>query len=602
MERIGQSRKNSDNKKTNNMNKTVNINLGGTFFHIDEYAYQKLKKYLDAVRRSLNDDPQGVDEIIKDIEARISELLSAKVKNVRQVVSDEDIDEVIVVMGQPEDYQIDEDVFSEEPKRTAYASRKRKLYRDPDDKFLGGVASGLSYYFDVDVVWIRVGWLIATFGLGFGFLLYIILWIIIPEAKTTAEKLEMQGEEVNISNIEKKIRNDFDYAKEHISQAVQDVGDALKDGYENVASSLKKKDTKRSKSRSGIHTFVDSIVAIISSFFLVFGKFIGVILIIAAIGSLVTLIISLFTASTFDFWGVNELFDGRIQMTNITDIPMWLLSLILLFLIGIPMLGLFFLGLSILSSKDRIVSRTTKFAMLGVWLIALFATIFLSTKELAEFANEGMVITKKELVLAPTDTLTIKMRNNDEYYTNNNRWHNSIFKTVLDGDEERQYSNNVKFSAEIADDNQLRLKIQKSAYGRSITKAREIADEITYTIDTADDLLLLDNYFLTSSKFRNQEIRVILYVPKSYRIKLDQNTSYYLGYSRNTSDLYRSSMAGHLFQMSEKGLTCLDCVDKDDEHDDADEKAEQKTVQVSPDTLNVATPPLPKIEKDTLVK
>ncbi|UCE93986.1 MAG: transcriptional regulator, partial [Flavobacteriaceae bacterium] len=85
------------------MNKTININLGGVFFHIDEIAYQKLKSYLDAIRRSLSDDPKGRDEIITDIESRIGELLSAKVKDVRQVVNQQDIEEVIDVMGKPED-------------------------------------------------------------------------------------------------------------------------------------------------------------------------------------------------------------------------------------------------------------------------------------------------------------------------------------------------------------------------------------------------------------------------------------------------------------------------------------------------------------------
>ncbi len=78
------------------MNKTININLGGIFFHIDEIAYQKLKKYLEAIRKSLSDDPQGRDEIIKDIESRISELLSDKIVDERQVISESNIEDVIV--------------------------------------------------------------------------------------------------------------------------------------------------------------------------------------------------------------------------------------------------------------------------------------------------------------------------------------------------------------------------------------------------------------------------------------------------------------------------------------------------------------------------
>ena len=93
------------------MNKTININLGGIFFHIDELAYQKLKLYLDAIRRSLSDDPQGRDEILNDIELRIGELLSERIKNERQVINEADIDEITKIMGKPEDYLADEELF-----------------------------------------------------------------------------------------------------------------------------------------------------------------------------------------------------------------------------------------------------------------------------------------------------------------------------------------------------------------------------------------------------------------------------------------------------------------------------------------------------------
>ena len=95
------------------MNKTININLGGFFFHIDENAYQKLKRYLDAISRSLSDDPQGKNEIIADIEARISELLSERITDARQVVNEGDIEEIIAIMGQPEDYSDGEEAYAE---------------------------------------------------------------------------------------------------------------------------------------------------------------------------------------------------------------------------------------------------------------------------------------------------------------------------------------------------------------------------------------------------------------------------------------------------------------------------------------------------------
>ena len=89
------------------MNKTISINLGGFFFHIDEDAYQKLSRYFDAVKRSLS--PDGRDEIMKDIESRIAELFQERIQNEKQVIGLVEIDTVIAIMGQPEDYKIDED-------------------------------------------------------------------------------------------------------------------------------------------------------------------------------------------------------------------------------------------------------------------------------------------------------------------------------------------------------------------------------------------------------------------------------------------------------------------------------------------------------------
>ena len=146
------------------MNKTVNINLGGMFFHIDEDAYQKLTRYFDAIKRSLSNS-SGQDEIIKDIEIRVSELLTEKQKSDKHVVGLKDVDEVIAVMGQPEDYKIDDD--GPETKSTTYsASRTRKLYRDTENGMIGGVLAGLGHYFGIDKVWLRVFMLGLVFVFG----------------------------------------------------------------------------------------------------------------------------------------------------------------------------------------------------------------------------------------------------------------------------------------------------------------------------------------------------------------------------------------------------------------------------------------------------
>ncbi|RZJ98673.1 MAG: PspC domain-containing protein, partial [Flavobacterium sp.] len=145
------------------MNKTVNINLGGMFFHIDEDAYQKLNRYFEAVKRSLSNST-GKDVIMKDIEMRIAELLTEKNRGDKQVVGMKDVEEVIVVMGQPEDYRIDDEGAPE----TAFAfnsdaKRKKKLYRDKDKGMIGGVAAGFGHYLGIDALWIRILFIISPF-------------------------------------------------------------------------------------------------------------------------------------------------------------------------------------------------------------------------------------------------------------------------------------------------------------------------------------------------------------------------------------------------------------------------------------------------------
>lgn len=560
------------------MNKTININLGGTFFHIDETAYQKLKRYLDAIRRSLSDDPKGRDEIIADIELRIGELLAERVRDARQVVSDSDIEEIIAVMGQPEDYLVDEEMFSEEDrgsyKKSNYGSTKRKLFRDGDDKFLGGVCSGVAYYFDVDVIWIRIAFLLAVFaGFGSGILIYIILWILLPEAQTTAEKLQMEGEPVNISNIEKRVRSEFENASESVKNAVDDVTVAAKGAYDNVSSSFKKKELRNSKARSGIQEVIDTLGGVLGMFFKVIGKFIGVLLIIISSATLIGLIIGMFTTGAADFMGAEWMFDEDFIFSNNTNIPIWLLSLLILILVGIPFLMLFFLGLFILSSKSRGLSRTAKMALLGVWLIALLSTIYIGVKQASEYARDGHVIENNDLTIAPLDTLTIKMIDNKVLSDRASLRHSSHTKKVLDEkDEMFMYSNDVIVNIKKSDSVPY-VMIEKEARGRTRKVAKENARGITYNFSQAGNTLLLDGYLLTKPEdgYRNQEIEIVIYVPIGQTVYLDESIRSFLGWIENVDDMYYRDMSEHYYTMTEDGLKCIDCKKKK-----AKEKKEEK--------------------------
>ncbi len=265
------------------MNKTVNINLAGIFFHIDEDAYLKLQRYLEAIKRSFTDS-QGREEIISDIEARISELFTERMKTERQVIGNKEVEEVIAIMGQPEDYLVDDEIFEDEPssktKNTYRSSSSKKLYRDTDNSYIGGVSAGLAHYFGIDAIWIRLIWILLVFGAGTGVFLYILLWILVPEAKTTAEKLTMTGEAVNISNIEKKIRDGFDSVSENVKNIdFHKHADKLKEGFEhasdNISDSVKRIPTNKIKDNS--KSFFDGLGNLIKGVFKIFAKIIALI-------------------------------------------------------------------------------------------------------------------------------------------------------------------------------------------------------------------------------------------------------------------------------------------------------------------------------------
>src|SRR5690606_1244274 len=143
------------------MNKTVNINLAGVFFHIDEDAFSKLQHYLESIKRSFANTP-GYDEIIADIEARIAELFSEKLKNERQVISSREVDEVIAIMGQPEDYMVDEEIFEDRSFEKKTSRSSKQLYRDTDNAYIGGVSSGLAHYLGIQAIWVRILWILLT--------------------------------------------------------------------------------------------------------------------------------------------------------------------------------------------------------------------------------------------------------------------------------------------------------------------------------------------------------------------------------------------------------------------------------------------------------
>ncbi|PWK17275.1 PspC domain-containing protein [Xanthomarina spongicola] len=542
------------------MNKTVNINLAGIFFHIDEDAYLKLQRYLEAIKRSFTDS-QGRSEIIADIEARIAELFSERVKHEKQVIGNKEVDEVITIMGQPEDYLVDDEIFEDEPKtyQSRPSGRAKKLFRDTDNSYIGGVCSGLGHYLGIDTLWVRLLWILLALGSGGTFIfIYLLFWILVPEAVSTADKLTMTGEPVNISNIEKKIKDGFENVTDTISEKAKNVSDSVSDAAKNVDF---QKQGNRLKSTS--KSFFETIGDIIMFFLKVFAKFIGIMLIIVGAATLIGLIIGFFTVGATDLIHVPG-FDF-IDAANAANTPIWLVSLLMLFAIGIPFFFVFYLGLKILINNLKSIGNIAKFSLLGIWFIAIISLIVIGVKQASEHAFDASVNNKETLNITANDTLRVKMASNDAYKNNAYRSGNSVRLVYNDNDEKIIYSSDIRLIVRSTKDSLAYLKIEKSAEGSSYQQAKERAKNINYNYALIGNELLLDAFLTTAyeNKFSDQEVELILYLPEGTTLYADDNT---YSFHRNSSyhdDILDNGMEEHYLKIMQNEIKCLDCPDEE---------------------------------------
>ncbi|BCY28502.1 PspC domain-containing protein [Flavobacterium okayamense] len=520
------------------MNKTISINLGGFFFHIDEDAYQKLTRYFDAVKRSLS--PEGRDEIIKDIESRIAELFQERMKNETQVIGLTEIDEVISIMGQPEDYRIDEDnSYSSKSTFTTSTSRTRRLYRDRDNSILGGVAAGFGHYFGIDPLWVRILFIISPFiSFGTSVLIYLILWILIPEAITTSQKLEMRGEAINISNIEKKVKEGIGEISEKINNIDHEkVANTAKSGANQIAT-----------------TIGDLFLAIFRGIAKVMGVFIIIFAAMSLLGIIIGGIVMMFTSSmpdTFIFNHVNTPFE--------INMPLWLQGLLLILSVGIPLLFFLLLGFKLLISNMRPVGNYFKIALLGIWLISIITLAYFGIKQATEKGYEGKTVHREEIALLANDTLYVKMTYND-FFTKNvrNREHGKY--THDENNNEIIYSNNVRLHLMKSETENAHIQIEKTANGKSHIDAKSYAEKINYNFEIQGNRVNLDNYFTTDfkNKFRDQEVDIYLYLPEGIYFYPEESVSKFLTNSNSDISMYYGE-EDNLYQLKSKDLDCLSC-------------------------------------------
>ena len=543
------------------MNKTVNINIGGLFFHIDEDAYQKLSKYFDAIKRSLSNS-SGKEEIMKDIEMRVAELFTERQKSDKHVINTKDVEEVVTIMGQPEDYRIDDDAEEAKPFNYVSTSRK-KLYRDKERGSIAGVCTGLGHYFGVDSAWIKIAFLATAFaGFGFGIVVYLILWIALPEALTTSEKLEMRGEPVTISTIEKKVRAEFDSVSDKIKNANYDeLGNRVKYGAETVGNKLG---------------------GVITSVFEAFAKAIGVLIIIFSsltlFGVFITSIVAIFSSSLPQNTLINH-FRTPLGL----ETPLWIQGILFLLTLGIPFFFLLILGLKLVVTNYKSIGTVAKYTLLAVWIIAVGILISLGINEFTQISSEAKDVKKEVINITPNDTLQISFKNNDFYDKGVNN-HTDFRLTQNETNQDVIYSNNVSIKIMKTDEALPYLQIEKLAYGKTADEAKKRAEKIKYSYKIVGNQLILDDYLLSevASKFRNQNVELFLYLPKETLFKVDESVQDFDESDNNFFNLHFSSK-DYVYKVSDSQIKCLNCPINENDYNDLDPNGENsiKTFKIN---------------------
>jgi phage shock protein PspC (stress-responsive transcriptional regulator) len=510
------------------MNKTVTVSIGGIVFHIDENAYEMFRRYLESIRSHFTTS-EGRDEIMQDIEARVAEMFQERVRDSKQVITVEDVEEVTAVMGKPEQFSGEEAPSGETAAPAAAPGVKRRLFRDPDDKLLGGVSAGIANFFDIDPVWIRLIWAVLIVAYGTGVLLYIILWIIIPEAKTATDRLQMKGEAVNVSNIERNVREEMSSLKERVGEGGRKAGTV-------------------------IGRFFEAIGELIRFLFRFAGKLI--VAFVVVIGLIVSLsfflgLFGMFGAPWISYPpGVSHLF-----VAKSTFVWAWIGAFLA---IGLPFLMLVYAGIRyLLNIKGS--NRMLNMVALGLWITGLVICLSIGLTTLKEFSSKESVRTQLPLQQPAGNTLYLSLKGTPGESKYDEGFDMDDFRFSFNNEATRM--RNVKLDIVKADGDQFELVRIMYARGKTRIDAADNARNVSYSLSQNDSALILDRSFVLQpgDHFRAQKLQLILKVPVGKRVFLADNMRQIIYDIENVGNVWDHDMVNRTWEMREDGLTCIDC-------------------------------------------
>lgn len=468
------------------MKKTLSIHLGRQLFVIEEDAYDRLQAYLKKLEASLANE-SGITEIVEDIEMRFAELLTQYLGETRQVVTIGDVEKAISSLGEPE--EITEETEQPKQAQANYDSNgQKRMYRDMDNAMLGGLASGLSAYLGIDPVIIRIIFVIFLF-MGFGFPVYVILWIIIPSAKTPSERLQMKGKPVNIDTLKEEFEK---------------TAGRLKEDTINAANKFKTNNQHLTNQAANVLRFIGKVFGV----FLIAGALIWLIvftLIVSGIIDVVPMTGDQNFASLYEFLQL-------VSPVNKSFSLIWM---------GILLVGFASPLLSIAMGVKLLIGKVNKYYKLNFILLptVIFVGIILGImgsinsardyEVYSEVENQHLAINQDELQLKELPMIV----NNRRIVSNGG----IDFISVQNG-QIMEHGVHVRYKE--SNDSLFHVSQVFSAHGIDRTAAQKRSMHVKHQLHMEGNKLMVDPYysFPLSDGLRNQEIEVIIEVPKGKKL------------------------------------------------------------------------------------
>lgn len=508
------------------MNTTKNISLGGYAFIIEEDAFDRLKRYTQAVEERLGSGPEA-KEIMTDIEVRIAEIFRECLAG-REVVSSADVEVMTGRMGDPDVYGTAPESASESHPGSGFA--ERRLFRDTDNKILGGVCGGLGAYAGIDPIWFRLAFAIAFFGYGTGVLLYIILWVIMPAAKSRAQKLQMRGKRPDLKNIEQSIKSEFQDISNRFSQTGADK--TAREGADSLARTLNALFTR-------LFEWVGKVLHWVLKVF-------AVLVAISSLVFLVALVVIMISGSTALV--VN---DNQVELENIGSYLSFLFPdvwegrffyLFIFLFLSIPAVALLANSIRFLAGLNTVTPKWITFSGVVFWIASLAGLAYLGIKLGMDFSKSSAG--KAETVLELPAESVLYLQAAEEQLQDKGFRVTDISLDIRESKDSLYY-----------------LKVIRQASGRTDSEADLRQKSIPYAPVLRDSVLVLPiDFFLQPGEvYRNQSVTLELKVPRGSSVFPAPGMQKLLSGVDNVQNLHDSEMVGLIWDMTPAGLSCRGC-------------------------------------------